>query len=113
MTEETKERVLKIHENLEKVNEGMPIKEYNLDKAQQCGWCCGDGMDHKLVIVPAKDYTGVCIYFYTNDLNTARIGLSTEAVIHLMEGIQKVVIDDKEFLKVLKEKKEKQDESVY
>ena len=105
MTEETRARVLQIQENLEKVNEGSAPIEYSLDKAQQCGWCCGDGKDHKIVLIPTKDYSGIGVYFYTDNLNTARIGLSTEATIHLMNGIQEVVINDKEFLKALKEKK--------
>ena len=105
MTEETKARVLQIQENLEKVNEGTSPVEYDFDKALQCGWCCGDGKDHKMVLVPTKSYSGIGIHFYTNGLNTARIGLSTEAAIHLMEGIQRVVVDDKGFLKALKEKK--------
>ena len=105
MTEETKARVLQIQENLEKVNEGTPPVEYDFDKALQCGWCCGDGKDHKMVLVPTKSYSGIRVLFYTNDLNTASIGLSTEATIHLMEGIQKVVVSDKGFLEVLKEKK--------
>ena len=105
MTEETKARVLQIQENLETVHMGECSTESNLDKAMQCEWKGEDGKSHSIVFIPAKDYSGVRIQFYIDNLNTAGIGLSTEATIHLMECIQKVVIDDRGFLNYLKEKK--------
>jgi hypothetical protein len=108
MKEEVKEMVLQIRENLEKVNEGIPPMEYNFDKTQSCSWVGSDKKHHQIVILPTKDYSGVGVCIYTENLLTARVGLSTEAVVHLIDGLDAVVIKDREFLKALKEKNNEQ-----
>jgi len=90
----------KVQENLEKINENeKPIKN-NPDKGFQVEW--NDGHDRKIVFVPAEDFSGLCVYFYGDGLNTARIGLSSRAAVLLSDGIMKMLRENKEFLEKLK-----------
>ena len=94
--EERKNRAIQIQENLEKLNANVNAVKNNPDKGFQVEW--NDGHDRKIVFVPAEDFTGLSVYFYGDELNTARIGLSAKAAYLLADGIMKMLRDNKEFL---------------
>lgn len=102
------EMAIQVQKNLEKVNENDKCLKYDLTKSKHVRWCDRDGHDHEIVVLPVEDYSGVGVYVYTDGLNTARMGLSTKAALYLMQGIEEVIVKDKEFLRVLKEKNNEQ-----
>jgi hypothetical protein len=70
-------------------------------KGLRCEW--NDGKARKIDFIPAEDFCGMSVYVYTDDLCTAKMGLSIKAAISLSEGIMKMIRDNKEFLVKLKE----------
>jgi hypothetical protein len=92
---------IKIQENLTKVNEDEEPIKGNPAKGLRCEW--NDGKARKIDFIPADNFSGMSVYVYTDDLCTAKMGLSTKAAITLSEGIMKMLRDNKEFLAKLKE----------
>lgn len=91
---------IKIQENLEEINKNDQSIEWNPDKGFQCEW--DDGKKKKIIFVPAKDFSGIAVYFYTENLATARIGLTIPAAINLSSGIKKMLTSDERFIENIK-----------
>jgi hypothetical protein len=92
---------IKVQENLEKINENEKSIKWNTEKGFQNEW--NDGHDRKIVFIPTEDFSGIGVYFYGDELNTARVGLSTRAALILSDGILKMFRENPEFLDKLKE----------